>query len=101
MAGEPLSLLPAAPFAADETNRVRSSHASVAPWQVSRTKICACSFCVAVKATNLPSALTAGVAAPTVCTAAAALVLAAGQAVAAIVNAGLARLVPPPPFPGP
>jgi len=50
---------------------------------------------------NLRSALTTGVAPPAVCTAAAALVLAAGQAVAAIVNAGLAWLVPPPPFPVP
>src|SRR6202043_958783 len=72
----------------------------MAPWQVSRTKICACSFCVAVKATNLPSALTVGVASPTVRTAAAGRALAAGH-VAAIEKDNLVGLVPPPPFPLP
>jgi len=53
-----------------------------------------------MKATNLPSALTAGVAPPTVCTAAAGRALAAGHVVA-IVKGKLVWLVPPPPLPLP
>jgi len=72
----------------------------VAPWQVSRTKICECSFCIAVKATNLRSALTAGLPSPTVCAAAAGCALIAGQTLATV-NGKLVGLVPPPPFPVP